>query len=53
MVGDRLYTDMEMAQRAGVHGILVLSGEAALEDAEDAPQNPSLIVGSVADLCGG
>lgn len=53
MVGDRLYTDMEMAQRAGVHGILVLSGEAALEDAEDAPQNPSLIVGSVADLCDG
>ena len=53
MVGDRLYTDMEMAQRAGVHGILVLSGEASLEDAEDAPQNPSLIVGSVADLCDG
>jgi HAD superfamily hydrolase (TIGR01450 family) len=53
MVGDRLYTDMEMAQRAGVHGILVLSGEAALGDAEDAPQNPSLIVGSVADLCDG
>ena len=24
MVGDRLYTDMEMADRAGVHGILVL-----------------------------
>ena len=53
MVGDRLYTDMEMAERAGVHGILVLSGEATLEDAEDAPQNPSLIVGSVADLCDG
>ena len=26
MVGDRLYTDIEMADRAGVHGILVLSG---------------------------
>ena len=25
MVGDRLYTDMEMAERAGVHGVLVLS----------------------------
>ena len=53
MVGDRLYTDMEMAERAGVHGILVLSGEATMEDAEDGTQNPSLIVGSVADLCDG
>jgi len=51
MVGDRLYTDMEMAERAGVHGILVLSGEATAEDAASAGQNPSLIVDSVADLC--
>ena len=51
MVGDRLYTDMEMAERAGVHGILVLSGEATPEDAASADQSPSLVVGSVADLC--
>ena len=51
MVGDRLYTDMEMADRAGVHGILVLSGEATREDLEAAPQNPSLVVDSVAELC--
>ena len=51
MVGDRLYTDMEMADRAGVHGVLVLSGEATREDLEAAPQNPSLVVGSVAELC--
>ena len=51
MVGDRLYTDMEMADRAGVHGILVLSGEATAEDAANAPQSPSLIVDSVAQLC--
>ena len=51
MVGDRLYTDMEMADRAGVHGVLVLSGEATLEDLDVAPQNPSLVVGSVAELC--
>jgi 4-nitrophenyl phosphatase/NagD protein len=50
MIGDRLYTDMEMAERAGVHGILVLSGEATKEDLEDAPQNPSLVVGSVDEL---
>ena len=51
MVGDRLYTDMEMADRAGVHGILVLSGEATAEDAANASQSPSLIVDSVAQLC--
>jgi len=51
MVGDRLYTDMEMADRAGVHGILVLSGEATRIDLENADQNPSLVVGSVAELC--
>ena len=51
MVGDRLYTDMEMADRAGVHGILVLSGEATRKDLDSAPQNPSLVVSSVAELC--
>ena len=51
MVGDRLYTDMEMADRAGVHGILVLSGEATKNDAANSSQSPSLIVDSVASLC--
>ena len=50
MVGDRLYTDMEMAERAGVHGVLVLSGEATMEDLREAPQNPSIVVGSVDEL---
>ena len=50
MVGDRLYTDMEMAKRAGVHGVLVLSGEATVGDLGVAPQNPSLVVGSVDEL---
>jgi len=54
MVGDRLYTDMAMATRAGVQGILVLSGEATNDDVaalpEGAEQNPSLIVGSVDEL---
>ncbi len=50
MVGDRLYTDMEMAERAGVRGILVLSGEATLEDLEEAQQNPDLVVDSVDEL---
>jgi len=50
MVGDRLYTDIEMAARADVVGVLVLSGEATLDDLEAAPQTPSVVVNSVADL---
>jgi ribonucleotide monophosphatase NagD (HAD superfamily) len=50
MVGDRLYTDMEMAERAGVVGVLVLSGEATLDDLEVAPQTPDIVVNSVAEL---
>ena len=50
MVGDRLYTDMEMAERAGVHGILVLSGEATREDLESSGMRPSLVVESVGSL---
>ena len=52
MVGDRLYTDIEMADRAGVHGILVLSGEASVDDVEEGELRPSLIVESVAELLG-
>lgn len=51
MVGDRLYTDMAMATRSGVKGILVLSGEATRADVEALPtgaeQIPDLIVDSV------
>ena len=50
LIGDRLYTDMEMADRAGVHGVRVLSGEATMEAFEAAPQAPSLVVGSVDEL---
>ena len=54
MVGDRLYTDMAMATRAGVVGVLVLSGEATQADVDALPdgaeQQPSVIVGSVDEL---
>jgi HAD superfamily hydrolase (TIGR01450 family) len=50
MIGDRLYTDMEMAECAGVVGVLVLSGEATLDDLEVAPQTPDIVVNSVAEL---
>ena len=54
MVGDRLYTDIAMANRAGVVGVLVLSGEATREDVQalpaDALQTPDVIVQSVDEL---
>lgn len=43
MVGDRIYTDMEMAHNAAVFGVLVLSGETTRELADAAPRRPSLI----------
>jgi NagD protein len=39
MVGDRLYTDMRMADDAGITGILVLSGETKRKDLKDLKDN--------------
>jgi HAD superfamily hydrolase (TIGR01450 family) len=50
MVGDRVYTDMVMAQRSGVASVLVLSGEATAEDAAALPTPPDLIVADVGEL---
>jgi ribonucleotide monophosphatase NagD (HAD superfamily) len=50
MIGDRIYTDMEMAIRAEVNGILVLSGEATREDLLKLSKQPNLVVNSVDDL---
>ena len=50
MIGDRLYTDIEMAKRANVNGILVLSGEANEQDIEVSSQIPDLVVNSVNEL---
>jgi NagD protein len=44
MVGDRLYTDMAMARRAGALGILVLTGETTLSTGAEASLLADLIV---------
>jgi HAD superfamily hydrolase (TIGR01450 family) len=50
MVGDRLYTDMAMAHRAGALGVLVLTGETtAVEGANHLPA-PDLVVSGLAEL---
>lgn len=50
MVGDRIYTDIAMAHRAGALGVLVLTGEATAADAARAEPPPHLVVPSLAEF---
>jgi HAD superfamily hydrolase (TIGR01450 family) len=50
MIGDRIYTDMELARRVTCNSILVLSGETKKEDIARIQQKPTLVVESVASL---
>ncbi|MBL9202865.1 MAG: HAD hydrolase-like protein, partial [Opitutaceae bacterium] len=50
MVGDRIYTDIAMARRAGALGVLVLTGEATGADAAAAQPPPDLVLPSLAEL---
>ena len=49
MVGDRLYTDIALG-KAGIHTILVLSGEARVEDIPAAPVKPDYVFENVGKL---
>lgn len=50
MVGDRIYTDIKMAQNANAFGALVLSGETTIEVANSAPNPPDLICKDIKEL---
>jgi NagD protein len=50
MVGDRLYTDIAMAERAGALGVLVLTGETSAVDAARRSPPPDLIVAGLGEL---
>ncbi len=50
MVGDRLYTDIAAGKNHGLKSVLVLSGEATLEDARIAEVKPHLIFDSVKEM---
>ena len=50
MVGDRLYTDMQMAYDSGIASILVLSGEATRDDVDQADRKPDYVIESVVEL---
>ncbi|MCU0787323.1 MAG: HAD-IIA family hydrolase [Verrucomicrobia bacterium] len=50
MVGDRLYTDISMAHRAGSLGVLVLTGEATAEEAARFDPAPDIIVSGLQEF---
>lgn len=50
MVGDRLYTDMQMAYNAGITSILVLSGETKRKDLDTTERKPDFVFESVSQL---
>ncbi len=50
MAGDRLYTDIAAGVNAGFRSILVLSGEATLNDAVSSDIRPDLIYSSVREI---
>lgn len=47
MVGDRIYTDVQMAHNAGAMGVLVLSGETTLDVADKAETQPHIVTDSI------
>jgi len=50
VVGDRLATEMRMAQRLGCESVCVLTGDATRADVEESPIQPTLVAGDVGDL---
>lgn len=50
VVGDRLYTDIACGVAAGIHSLLVLSGESTLADVEKSDVKPEFIMRDCAEL---
>ena len=49
-VGDRLYTDIAVAQNAGAVSVCVLSGESSMDDINAAERKPDYVLKNVAEL---
>ena len=50
VIGDRLYTDIKIAQGTAVTSILVLTGETQLQDLKNSPVQPDMICQSLEEL---
>ena len=51
IVGDRLYTDIAVADGNDVTSILVLSGESTREDVEKSDVKPDVVVENLVEIC--
>ncbi len=49
-VGDRIYTDVATGVNNGAMGVLVLTGECSLEDAEESEVKPDVIFDSIKEM---
>lgn len=50
VIGDRLYTDIACGVAAGIHSLLVLSGESTMADVEKSDVKPEFIMRDCAEL---
>lgn len=50
MIGDRIYTDMELAYRVSCDFILVLSGESKRSDLRNVTHTPALVVDTIGEI---
>jgi HAD superfamily hydrolase (TIGR01450 family) len=50
IVGDRLLTDIAMADELGMSSVLVLTGVTSLDDLEHSPVHPDFVIRSLRDL---
>ena len=50
VIGDRVYTDIACGDHAGIHSLLVLSGESTMEDVEKSDVKPEFIMRDCAEL---
>ncbi len=50
VIGDRVYTDIACGVNAGIHSLLVLSGESTVEDAEKSDKKPEFIMKDCGEL---
>ena len=51
IVGDRLYTDIAVADGSDITSILVLSGESTREDVEKSDVKPDVVVENLVEIC--
>ncbi|MCD6046820.1 MAG: family hydrolase [Gammaproteobacteria bacterium] len=51
VIGDRLYTDMQLAKNIGALSVLVLSGETSRAQLEETSQVPDVVVNNLYNLC--